>query len=157
VGLALALPLWAWGAPPDTFWSPYQKLSLLELQQPVPGGDEPKKCGEVLLVNNVGYMSMLNLDRRHMAADPRLYPPNKIRTSHYMLPHAIVGPRERVLVVGAGAGNDVAAALATGARHIDAVEIDPAIVSVGRARHPNRPYASTTPAPTSERPKARTT
>jgi SAM-dependent methyltransferase len=144
VGLALALPLWAWGAQLPTLWSPYQKLSLLPLMQPVPSGGEPsyEQCGELLQVNNVGYMSMLNLDRRKMAAGPHLYPPNEIRTSHYMLPHAIVGPRERVLVVGAGAGNDVAAALETGARHVDAVEIDPAIVSVGRARHPNRPYAS---------------
>jgi hypothetical protein len=59
-----------------------------------------------------------------------------------MLPHELVGPRERVLIVGAGAGNDVAAALEHGATHVDAVEIDPAIVRVGRARHPNRPYSS---------------
>jgi SAM-dependent methyltransferase len=144
VGLALALPLWAWGTQVPTLWSPYQKLSLLPLMQPVPGGGEPsyEQCGELLQVNNVGYMSMLNLERGQMAAEPRLYPPNEIRTSHYLLPHAIVGPRERVLVVGAGAGNDVAAALETGARYVDAVEIDPAIVSVGRARHPNRPYSS---------------
>jgi spermidine synthase len=144
VGLAVALPLWAWGAQMPTLWSPYQKLTLLPLLQPVPDGDEQswEQCGEIIEVNNVGYMSMLDLDRERMAARPRLYPPHEIRTSHYMLPHAIVGPRERVLVVGAGAGNDVAAALEMGARHVDAVEIDPAIVSVGRARHPNQPYSS---------------
>jgi hypothetical protein len=144
VGLALALPLWAWRVDLPTTWSPYQKLSLLPLRQPVPGASEPsyEQCGWLLEVNNVGYMSLLNLDRSWMAAHPRLYPPDEIRTSHYMLPHAIVGPRERVLIVGAGAGNDVAAALENGARHVDAVEIDPAIVSVGRAGHPNRPYSS---------------
>jgi SAM-dependent methyltransferase len=144
VGLALALPFWAWGTHLGTLWSPYQKLNLLPLKQRVANGSEPshEQCGEVLRVNNVSYMSMLNLERGQMAADPRLYPPNEIRTSHYMLPHAIVGPRDRVLVVGAGAGNDVAAALENGARQVDAVEIDPAIVSVGRARHPNRPYSS---------------
>jgi len=144
VGLAVALPLWAVGVQEDTFWSPYQKLSLRPLMQPVPSVGEPsyEQCGEVLEVNNVGYMSMLNLERGQMAADPRLYPPNEIRTSHYMLPHEIVGPRERVLVVGAGAGNDVAAALEVGARHVDAVEIDPVIVSFGRKRHPNGPYSS---------------
>jgi hypothetical protein len=144
VGLALALPLWAWRVEGPTLWSPYQKLSLLPLMQPVSTRDGPsyEQCGELLEVNNVGYMSMLNLDRAWMAAHPRLYPPDEIRTSHYLLPHAIVGPRERVLIVGAGAGNDVAAALESGARHVDAVEIDPAIVRVGRARHPNRPYSS---------------
>jgi hypothetical protein len=144
VGLAVALPLWAWGADALTLWSPYQKLSLLPLVQPVPGpgGPERVQCGELLEVNNVGYMSMLTLDRERMAAAPLLYPPNEIRTSHYLLPHAIVGPRERVLVVGAGAGNDVAAALTSGARQVDAVEIDPAIVAMGQARHPERPYSS---------------
>jgi hypothetical protein len=45
-----------------------------------------------------------------------------------------------VLIVGAGTGNDVAAALRSGAREIDAVEIDPAIVKLGRRLHPERPY-----------------
>ncbi len=144
VGLAVALPLWAWGVQKPTLWSPYQKLSLLPLMQSIPSGNGQfeVQCGEILEVNNVGYMLMLDLDREHMAAAPLLYPPSEIRTSHYMLPWAMVGPRERVLIVGAGAGNDVAAALENGARRVDAVEIDPAIVAVGRNRHPNRPYSS---------------
>lgn len=47
---------------------------------------------------------------------------------------------ERVLVVGAGSGSDVALALANGAQHVDAVEIDPAIQQLGIDLHPNRPY-----------------
>lgn len=47
---------------------------------------------------------------------------------------------ERVLVVGAGSGSDVAVALSRGAQHVDAVEIDPAIQRIGVERHPNRPY-----------------
>lgn len=46
----------------------------------------------------------------------------------------------RVLIVGAGSGTDVAVALAHGAGHVDAVEIDPVIASIGVARHPDRPY-----------------
>jgi len=38
-------------------------------------------------------------------------------------------------------GNDVAAALRNGADHIDAVEIDPAILALGQALHPEHPYA----------------
>jgi hypothetical protein len=45
-----------------------------------------------------------------------------------------------VLVVGAGSGSDVALALARGARHVDAVEIDPQIQQFGIDRHPDRPY-----------------
>jgi hypothetical protein len=47
---------------------------------------------------------------------------------------------DNVLIVGAGSGTDVAVALAKGAKHIDAVEIDPAILQIGIERHPERPY-----------------
>jgi SAM-dependent methyltransferase len=63
----------------------------------------------------------------------------------YMLPHllnhdACGKPFADVLVVGAGTGNDVAAALSHGAGHVDAVEIDPVINEIGRRDHPDRPY-----------------
>ncbi len=45
-----------------------------------------------------------------------------------------------VLIVGAGTGTDTAVALARGAERVDAVEIDPRIMSIGVERHPDRPY-----------------
>lgn len=45
-----------------------------------------------------------------------------------------------VLVIGSGIGNDVAAALRKNAGHVDAVEIDPAIIKIGRTDHPEKPY-----------------
>jgi len=47
---------------------------------------------------------------------------------------------DRVLIVGAGTGTDVAVALKHGAAHVDAVEIDPAIQAIGVRDHPDRPY-----------------
>ncbi len=47
---------------------------------------------------------------------------------------------DEVLVVGAGSGSDVALALARGAKHVDAVEIDPAIQRLGIEQHPDKPY-----------------
>jgi len=47
---------------------------------------------------------------------------------------------DRVLVVGAGTGTDVAVALKHGAARVDAVEIDPAIQAIGVRDHPDRPY-----------------
>jgi hypothetical protein len=44
------------------------------------------------------------------------------------------------MVLGAGAGNDVAAALRNRAGWVDAVEIDPAIIQIGKQIHPERPY-----------------
>ena len=45
-----------------------------------------------------------------------------------------------VLIVGAGNGSDVAQALAHNADHVDAVEIDPALMQIGIDQHPNHPY-----------------
>jgi len=45
-----------------------------------------------------------------------------------------------VLIVGAGSGSDVAIAENQGAGQIDAVEIDPKLLEIGRTQHPNLPY-----------------
>src|SRR5260370_35201038 len=60
----------------------------------------------------------------------------------YFFPYRHVAPRGlgNVLIIGAGTGNDVAVALSEGVRHIDAVEIDPGLLTVGRRDHPNHPY-----------------
>ncbi|HJW21361.1 MAG TPA: hypothetical protein VJ506_02920 [Candidatus Limnocylindrales bacterium] len=47
---------------------------------------------------------------------------------------------QNVLIVGAGSGTDTAIALANGAGHVDAVEIDPQIQNLGRQYDPDRPY-----------------
>src|SRR5437879_1522231 len=47
---------------------------------------------------------------------------------------------DNVLIVGAGTGTDVAIALSQGARHVDAVEIDPEIYRLGQQLNPERPY-----------------
>lgn len=49
-------------------------------------------------------------------------------------------PLNNVLVIGAGTGGDVAIALAKGAQHVDAVEIDPALYQLGKKLNFNKPY-----------------
>src|SRR5581483_7794248 len=60
--------------------------------------------------------------------------------AYYNLPYRLQTQPGDVLVVGAGSGNDVAAALRHGARSVTAVEIDPAVLYLGRRIHPERPY-----------------
>lgn len=50
-------------------------------------------------------------------------------------------PKE-IMIVGSGTGNDVAAALRSGVKNIDAVEIDPVIAELGKHFHPESPYSS---------------
>jgi hypothetical protein len=67
----------------------------------------------------------------------RVYSP----CDYYDFPYRIQRPPGDVAMVGAGTGNDVAAALRAGAKHVDAVEIDPVILAAGKADHPERPYS----------------
>ncbi len=112
------------------FWSPYQKLQVSAL------GDNEY----VVHVNNTGYMTVYNLSPDFLQRHPTLAA--AYRQSSYDTPFAFVEGRHEVLVVGAGAGNDVAAALRNGAEHVDAVEIDPLILSMGEEINPAHPYSS---------------
>jgi SAM-dependent methyltransferase len=99
-----------------TIWSPYYKLTVR--------GDG---ADTVIEVNNIFHQSMAPLQQKEY---------------FYEWPYTVFGDTfENVLVLGAGSGTDVAAALAHGAKRVDAVEIDPAIIRLGRALHPDRPYA----------------
>jgi SAM-dependent methyltransferase len=144
VGFALA-PVVALGpaAAPgtETVWSPYQKLELRPWSAPG-HGEGPIACGEEIMVNGIFHQEIVDLDPARQAANPERFPPREIRTSHYVLPWELIPGGGRILVAGAGTGNDVASALRAGASAVRAVEIDPAIVRWGREYHPNRPYAS---------------
>lgn len=58
----------------------------------------------------------------------------------YDIPFLLSDARERALVVGAGTGNDVQAALRNGYGTVYSVEIDGRILELGRQLHPERPY-----------------
>jgi hypothetical protein len=60
--------------------------------------------------------------------------------AYYAFPYRVHKRPNRVAVIGAGTGNDVAMAVRMGARHVDAIEIDPAILAVGARFHPDDPY-----------------
>lgn len=57
----------------------------------------------------------------------------------YNFPHLLFKPKS-VLVLGAGAGNDVASALRNGAESVTAVEIDPKVLNFGKLYNPEKPY-----------------
>jgi SAM-dependent methyltransferase len=96
-------------------WSPYYKITV---------GQEG--ADTVVEVNNIFHQSMAPLAHKEY---------------FYEWPYTVFGDTfENVLILGAGSGTDVAAALRHGARHVDAVEIDPTIIRLGRKHHPDRPY-----------------
>jgi len=99
-----------------TIWSPYYKITLKQQ------GRET-----VVEVNNIWHQSMA---------------PVGTKEYFYQWPYMVFGDTFKdVLILGAGSGTDVAAALKHGVASVDAVEIDPAILRLGAALHPDKPYA----------------
>jgi spermine/spermidine synthase len=99
----------------NSLWSPYYRINVRQ-----DGADT------VVEVNNIFHQSMAPLDEKEY---------------FYQWPYTVFGDTfEDVLILGAGTGTDVAAALRHGARRVDAVEIDPVILDLGRRLHPDHPY-----------------
>jgi len=139
--LSAALVLsWFAGQVPGSMqviWSPYQKLVVRPTL--------PTEVGTYAIdVNNVGYQGMVDLSDAHFAADPKNFPPEIKGMTQYEIPLLLHPNPKKVLLVGAGSGNDAAGAIRQGAESITAVEIDPAIISIGRELHPEKPYSSPT-------------
>jgi len=118
----------------ETIWSPYQKL----VGQPItlPTKDTGAEAHAYLVdISDVFYQIAVDLRPSAVA-----------RMGQNPFPHyddafrSLSTPPGRVLIVGSGTGNDVAAAIRAGAAHVDAVDIDPAIVLLGRLHHPEQPY-----------------
>jgi spermine/spermidine synthase len=135
-GAVFAATLLAISAVPQkALWSPYYRIDVTPMYAEE---ENPRSAvmGYNLNVNHDYHQRMLNLSRGSLenAFTGKARP-------YYNLPYRFVRP-ERVLVVGAGSGNDVASALRHGAQHVDAVEIDPLIIRLGRELHPERPYSS---------------
>lgn len=115
----------------STYWSPYYKVQV------TPKIVDGQRVGYTIGVNQDSFQFALDLSGRY-----RRIPYMAARARQYDMPFTFTHPK-RVLVLGAGTGNDVAAAIrnAPGAT-IDAVEIDPVIARLGRELHPERPYSN---------------
>ena len=110
---------------PGQLWSPYNKLTI----------KNERVAGQPAIAvsaNNVPYQNAVSLNAMRRGNPSYFYP-------YQHVTRASLG---NVLIIGAGTGNDVAVALSEGARHIDAVEIDPLLLlRVGQA-HAGHPYRS---------------
>jgi len=98
----------------ETIWSPYYRLRLTDVDSGVLVDANGVPHQTAILTPGTSY----DLPYERLTRDP-----------------------DHVLVVGAGNGNDVSAALRHGASRVDAVEIDPELLRIGVRFHPERPYA----------------
>jgi hypothetical protein len=111
-------------AAPHQQWSPYYKISAQ-----LSGKTHPALY---VSANNIPYQAARSLTVLHQQKKFYFYPYQHVTRSSL----------KNVLIVGAGTGNDVAVALSEGAQHVDAVEIDPVLIKLGKSEHPNHPYDS---------------
>lgn len=121
------------------FWSPYYRIDIYDLSLNGKSGGN-LKIGYGIDVNHDYHQRALDLSNGFVGANALEYPELATTARAYNLPYKFKNA-ENVLVVGAGMGNDVAAALRNGAKFVRAVEIDPLIVQLGRKYHPEKPYA----------------
>lgn len=109
----------------DTFWSPYQKVTVTPEYSAV-----GEVVGHNIFVNNIYHQTVVNdISRREFF----------YKTPYYVFNNPTY---KNVLIIGSGTGNDLALALANNAESIDAVEIDPVIKDLGCKLNPYNPYAS---------------
>ena len=137
LGLIVVLS-WFASRVPETLkvvWSPYQKLVVRESGENWVGDYQ-------IDVNNAGYQAIIDLSDERVSAEPEKFSPELKGISQYDLPMLLHPNPQSVLIVGSGTGNDVAGALRNGAGSVTAVDIDPAIISLGIELHPEQPYQS---------------
>jgi SAM-dependent methyltransferase len=125
---------------PDVIWSPYYRISVADIWIDADGKDHPAlHYGHTI---NVNYDAMEGAyDNRPQLLNSASPTQRKKLLDYYEMLYDLIGDKPRdILVLAAGAGNDLAAALRHGASYIDAVEIDPVIVRLGHELHPEKPY-----------------
>lgn len=161
---AFAVVFWS-GRREPTWWSPYHFITVREFRMHT---QPPRESGpgvawlaeEKTGIPPAGLRTMrdpplytvrVNQDfyQLHGTIDPARYTPGSARQQMidrtfplYDLPYRIVHHPTRVLVLGAGGGMDVEAALLRGAHRVDAVEIDPVIARLSAQFNAAAPYAN---------------
>jgi len=99
-----------------SLWSPYYRITVFQ-----------DNADTVVEVNHIFHQSMAPVTHKEY---------------FYQWPYTVFGDSlDEVLILGAGSGTDVAAALRHGAKHVTAVDIDPVILRLGAERHPDHPYS----------------
>ncbi len=119
-----------------TYWSPYQKLSIR------PSYNNGELESYSLTTNDSLYQTILNLSSEFVASHAATFQRHPLNQNAYNMPYRFYPAPPSVLVLGSGMGNDVAAALRNGAGRVEAIEIDPLILKLGRELHFEHPYQS---------------
>lgn len=139
LAMVVALVMTFFLSPADVRWSPYYRISVAEAKIPADGDKPAFNYGYHINVNYDTIEGAYNNNPEKIAALSEKQ--RKGTADYYDTPYLALGDKPRsILILAAGTGNDVAAALRHGATEVDAIEIDPTIAQLGRELHPENPY-----------------
>ncbi len=129
-----------------TIWSPYHHITI-----------DPPHAGPSIAASGSPTIYSIRINHDFYFSCGTLQPDSYMTVEEkeaareygvkYGVPHRFGAPARSVLILGSGGGMDVEAALLAGAEHVDAVEIDPVILDIGRTFHSGRPYQDARVAP----------
>jgi SAM-dependent methyltransferase len=133
LALAVVLSVFTSGVLPwageiiETRWSPYYRIDY-------------EKARQSISTNLIGHQQIQRTGEPSVEPYPLPYLFQRDVTDEQGKP--VWPPFRRVLIIGAGSGNDLSRALqwCSPETRIDAVEIDPVIQKIGARDHPDRPY-----------------
>jgi Spermine/spermidine synthase domain len=136
--ITIALPVLT--TPSSAVWSPYYRIDV----QPMSLADKQGKTyplGYTVEVNHDGILGAYNFSPGYVQTLPPEVQAQLL--DYYNVPYRVFGDRfRRIAVLGSGGGNDVATALRNNVQSVDAVEIDPGIIEIGKQYHAEHPYQS---------------
>lgn len=116
ISLCLAIFLTSEFGAKNVFWSPYYRLTLFI---------DDQQTGSIF-ANNIYH---------------QIFSKNNLAPAYFLIYNRFLHEiPETVLIIGAGSGQDVSTAIASGVKDITALDIDPKILQIGKKFHPERPY-----------------
>jgi tRNA1(Val) A37 N6-methylase TrmN6 len=103
---------------PNSYWSKYYFIKFLEAKK-----------------NELYYIFTNKTGHQSMEKKPQLW--------FYQMPYdSFKNPQyDDILIIGAGSGQDASVALQNNVKNIDAVDIEPRLVEIGKEFHPLKPYS----------------
>jgi SAM-dependent methyltransferase len=139
LGLATLAILGVESTRPDIWWSPYYKVATFSFMERTTSGPRPVTS---VVVNGIPIQTIEPIGPQTGLPDPaNINIPSFRQSDFYQIPYRQLKHQPKdVLVIGAGTGHDTAIAIARGSEHVDAVEIDPRILTLGRQQNPDHPY-----------------
>lgn len=127
----IAILFLGWSSERGAIYSPYNRIDI-----------NRDSLNTSIFVNRDFHQTMFDLSNSAINKMPDLDAKKNQQFIQevYSLPFVVNDARSRALIVGAGTGNDVQAALRNGYSKVYAIDIDARIMDIGKQFHPERPY-----------------